>query len=1156
MQWKPPYESLALRKDGSVINTEVSATYIDIEGQAHIIYYVRDVTQRKRAQEAVRKSEERYHTLFEQARDTIQIVDEEGWFIDCNQQTSVLLGYTREELLKMRVEDTVPPEAREPVARRREQILQHDQNLKFPYEAMTFRKDGTPVDIEVTGTPIEIQGRKHVIYFVRDITERKQVETLLKQQSAAMSGAMDGMAMLDERAEYTYMNEAHARIYGYDSPEDLIGETWEILYQPQELQRLVEEVMPVFFRDGRWRGEATGMRRDGSTFPQEISLTSLEGGGIICVCRDIADRRQAEEAIRKSEERYRTLFEEARDTIELVDREGQIIDCNHHACNLLGYTREELLNMKVEETVPLERRESVTKRRAEILQRDPRWIHPFESSVLRKDGSIVDTEVTGTPLEIEGRQHVFYFIRDITERKQAEEALKLTQFSVDRAADAIFWMASDGRILHMNEATCRYLGYTRDELLSMRISDINPAFPVEKWPAQWEKLKRAGSLTFESSHRRKDGREIPVEISSNYLQFGGTEYNISYIREITERKQAEEALKITQFSIDKAEDSIQWFGPDGRLLYANESMSRLYGYSQEELLSMRISDINPAVTEEVWSQRWEELKQRGHFSFEAQGRAKDGRLIPVEVSYNYMEYGGKENAFGFVRDITERKEAEEALRKSESHVKTILETAEEGFWFIDNGFITQDVNPAMCRILGREREEIVGKNIFDFYDGENEAIMREQMKLRKLGRTSTYEIAPSHRDGTNVPCLYHATPFFDEDGSKIGSFAMVTDITERKKAEEALRKSENRVKTILETAEEGFWFIDNQQTVLEVNPTMCQILGRERGEIIGRNLYDFYDDVNKAIVREQMELRESGQKSVFELAPSRPDGTSVPCLFHATPFFDEAGNKIGSFAMVTDITDRKQAEVDLHKAKEAAENANRAKSDFLANMSHELRTPLNSVIGFSRLVLRKTEGEIPELQTENLRKVLISAEALLNLINDLLDLSKIEAGRMEVFVQPFQLEEVIRAAISTVEPMLMDGQVRLVHEISPGLPPLRTDQEKLRQILLNLLSNAVKFTEEGEVKVSAWQENGTLSLVISDTGIGIEEGMLNQIFEDFRQADMTISRKYGGTGLGLAIVKRLVILLDGKIEVVSEVGKGSQFTIRLPITLSPREDEE
>jgi signal transduction histidine kinase/HAMP domain-containing protein len=240
---------------------------------------------------------------------------------------------------------------------------------------------------------------------------------------------------------------------------------------------------------------------------------------------------------------------------------------------------------------------------------------------------------------------------------------------------------------------------------------------------------------------------------------------------------------------------------------------------------------------------------------------------------------------------------------------------------------------------------------------------------------------------------------------------------------------------------------------------------------------------------------------------------------------------------------------EIQEKNEQLEAANRHKSQFLANVSHELRTPLNSIIGFTRIVLRRVGTQIPDLQKDNLQKVLVSSEHLLSLINELLDLAKIESGRMEVYAETFQLNDVVRMATSTVEPMLKDGRVRLVTEIAPNIPPLKTDRDKLKQAVLNLLSNAAKFTERGEIKVAAWQENGNVKLTVADTGIGMKKEALDYIFEEFRQADMSSTRRYGGTGLGLAIVRRFINLMGGEISVESEVGKGSKFTITIPISL-------
>jgi len=238
---------------------------------------------------------------------------------------------------------------------------------------------------------------------------------------------------------------------------------------------------------------------------------------------------------------------------------------------------------------------------------------------------------------------------------------------------------------------------------------------------------------------------------------------------------------------------------------------------------------------------------------------------------------------------------------------------------------------------------------------------------------------------------------------------------------------------------------------------------------------------------------------------------------------------------------------ELQEANRRLEDASRHKSEFLANMSHELRTPLNAIIGFTRLVMRRAQDVLPARQYENLEKILISAEHLLGLINDILDLSKIEAGRMEVHAGTVDLDAVIDGCLRTVEPTVKSERVQLQKQVATELPPLWTDVEKLKQVIINLLSNAIKFTDAGTITVTARPEGGTVAIAVADTGIGIPENALELIFEEFRQVDSSSTRKHGGTGLGLSISRHFARLLGGDLTVKSTVDVGSTFTLRLPL---------
>jgi signal transduction histidine kinase len=344
-------------------------------------------------------------------------------------------------------------------------------------------------------------------------------------------------------------------------------------------------------------------------------------------------------------------------------------------------------------------------------------------------------------------------------------------------------------------------------------------------------------------------------------------------------------------------------------------------------------------------------------------------------------------------------------------------------------------------------------------------------------------------------------------------------------------------------------------------PTLVKERLPGRGSVIGRTFVDrqiiHVHDLAADFESEFPESREAqqrlGQRTVLAtplLREGQPIGVVVIRRTEVRPFTEKHIALLKTFADQAVIAiENIRLFHEIEEKNRQLEAANKHKSDFLARVSHDLRTPLNAIIGFTRIVLRRMEGQLPALQKENLQKVLISSEHLLQLINELLDLAKIDAGKMEAIAETFRVEDVINMTTATVEPLLKDGRVRIVRDIAADLPPLKTDRDKLKQVLFNLLSNAAKFTEQGEIKVSAARENGNLKLAVSDTGIGMKLEALEHIFEEFQQAEKTTSAKYGGTGLGLAIVKKFINLMGGNVVVESQVGKGSTFTITIPMEL-------
>jgi PAS domain S-box-containing protein len=378
-----------------------------------------------------------------------------------------------------------------------------------------------------------------------------------------------------------------------------------------------------------------------------------------------------------------------------------------------------------------------------------------------------------------------------------------------------------------------------------------------------------------------------------------------------------------------------------------------------------------------------------------------------------------------------------------------------------------------------------------------------------------------------------------------------SEIAERQRVEEALRESEEKYRHIINAAADAIISLDGQGMVCEFNAAAEQMFGFTKAELLGKPLTPIMPPhLRHAHTAGLQRYFTTGQRHLpqwhnIELPGYTKDGREFPLEVSFSLL--EAGDKKFLTGVMRDITERKRVEGVLRQARESAEAATQAKSVFLANMSHELRTPMNAIIGFTRLVMRRAQDVLPQRQYENLEKILLSAEHLLTLINDILDLSKIEAGRMEIHPVSFQLEALVDMCLHTLEPMVRSERIHVVKELEAGLPLLATDQDKVRQILMNLLGNAVKFTTAGTITITARHHDGAITMAVTDTGIGIPAEALEHIFEEFRQVDSSTTRQYGGTGLGLSISRRLAQLLGGDITVQSAVGVGSTFTVTLPL---------
>jgi PAS domain S-box-containing protein len=461
-------------------------------------------------------------------------------------------------------------------------------------------------------------------------------------------------------------------------------------------------------------------------------------------------------------------------------------------------------------------------------------------------------------------------------------------------------------------------------------------------------------------------------------------------------------------------------------------------------------------------------------------------------------------------------------------------------------------NPATEALFGHHGADLFGRPIGLLFDG----YAAEGAPPPPIFGAHPVELRGLRADGTTFPVEVVAT---DSDLGEASFYvAMIRDVSERVRALRSLRESEAGFRAAVEALGEGVWIADERDVIEYANSTLSHLTGYDTGELVGRSAFELLvPPEERDVYRARSQHRLQGISEKFEMSMRRKDGSVFWAEVSSAPYRAPTGELLGTLSAVTDISERKRVQEELVAAVDAAEDANRAKSAFLANMSHELRTPLNAILGYSEMLEEEAQDRGQADLIPDLEKIRTSGKHLLRLINDILDLSKIEAGKMEIFVESFELPALLNEIETTMRPLATKRGNKLATRFDAAIGAMRSDLTRVRQILLNLTGNAIKFTENGTVTIEArrLEEKGraTVEFAVRDTGIGMTPEQLAKLFQAFSQADASTTRKYGGTGLGLTISRQLCHLMKGEVTVTSEFGQGSTFTVRLPRSLeSPK----
>ncbi|MFA5516119.1 MAG: PAS domain S-box protein [Desulfuromonadales bacterium] len=628
-----------------------------------------------------------------------------------------------------------------------------------------------------------------------------------------------------------------------------------------------------------------------------------------------------------------------------------------------------------------------------------------------------------------------------------------------------------------------------------------------------------------------------------------------------ERDEARKAAEILRAVFDSSQDSIVIHSLDGQILEVNKAFERLHGISREEAVRLTIADISVSSmsmdeAKAIWAKAIAGEEQ--HFEWKGR-RYRTGVAFDAEISLCGVRLNGKDVILGHVRDVTERKQAKAEIRDSRERLRQaheLLEGVTEGtkdqIADLDLDFRYTLFN----RAYRKEFQRLFGTDI-QLGDSMLTALAhlpaeRTEPLIRLWRRALQGETftAIEELDGAGHGEKFFEmrfNPLHDADGHLIGAAQIVRDVTANVQALRKLCKSEEQFRAFFQNASVGAGQMDLNGRFLRVNDRLCQILGYTPDKLAGKSIFEITHPEDLQRTRDALRELVSGEASACRLEKRyfRRDGKTIWVYVSVGVVRDAEGAPSHLVTVVQDMTERKQMEQELLAAKMAAEDANQAKSQFLANMSHELRTPMTVIMG--ALEYLEKSWDAPERE-QLLAMIDTSAQRLLGIIEDLLDIGKIESGQLKIEEASFDLRECVRQAMEMCATPAREKGLHLAWSVDPQLPQqVCGDASRLGRVLVNLVGNAVKFTKTGDVTVRAVEMNRKLTFIIHDTGIGIPPDKIDLLFQPFTQVDSSLTRRYGGSGLGLAISKELVEMMGGDLAVESAVGAGSTFTFHLPL---------
>jgi PAS domain S-box-containing protein len=1176
----------------------VSATYVpDIgtSGQVEGFFtLVQDVTEQKKILEEQRQ----WADAFEGCAHGIAIADPNTHrIVVCNPAFAKLHKSRVEEIVGLPILSLYAPSEHESVRRN---VQKADQIGHAHFETrMTRRgKDGStfPVEMDVVSVLGDDGELIHRVITAQDISERQAMDEKLKGSEAKYRTLVEHLPAItyisepDQYVGVTYISPQIESL-GFDIATWLADpELWLRHIHPDDLEQLQKELQD--YQEGaetfraEYRlilptGESKWFHDESIRVKDEEGRTILKQGFML----DISDRKQAEQVLRESEERYRIVSELVSDYAykDRVEEDGNISPewVTESFTRITGYTMEEA-------SAPGFWQRFVHPEDMRILQEQTQMVlsgqpHVMEIRVLTKRGEVCWLRDYSNPIWDPDQQRVvalYGAVKDITESKRAEEELRKSEERYHHLFENNphpMWIYDRKTLafLDVNEAAIVKYGYSREEFLDMTIIEIRPPEEIEKLMNNLVQPRQPLEHSEGWRHRLKDGTLIDVEISSHTIEIDGHESALVVAQDVTERKRVEDALRESEqkFSIIyyKAPFAAALSRlPDGVIIDVNEAFERVFGYTKEEVAGKTSLELGINPDSETRAHITAELQARGSVhDVELTLGTKSGGTRVFLMNIDLVGIGEQKYVFQTAQDITERKHAETALRESITQFRTLFEASPDAILLIDphDNWPILDCNTAAGEMNGYTRTELIGQPIDILNPNPYDPVERKEYlaKIRREG-ILRYETPHRRKDGAEFP-IEVSTTMISLNGRDV-LLGIDRDITERKQIEKesqeahaeledkvqertaALSEANALLQALMDNIPDHIYFKDRQCRFIRNSRSQATLLGlHDPSEAVGKTDFDFFPHAAQSYADEQEVMRVGKPHVDFEEWVVWPDGREMWVSTTKMPLRNSDGETIGIFGISRDITERKRTEqairqlnADLEKQTEQLQAANKELEAFSYSVSHDLRAPLRAIDGYTRILVEDYE---PLLDSEGKRICgVISGEArrMGQLIDDLLAFSRL--GRKELYSSKIDLKGLV---VSVLNELLKDeNQERMDIHIGK-LPNVKGDASLIRQVWVNLLANAIKFTSKKEravIEVGGKTTKNELIYYVRDNGAGFDMEYANKLFGVFQR--LHSESEFSGTGVGLAIVQRIIRRHEGRVWAEGEVEKGATFYFALP----------